>query len=243
MKHLIIKKLPVLFLILFVLLQTAIAAPDPLGVLIKPVPDKVVVVTFDDGPASLYTVVAPILKAHGFNGSFYVCDFDSFKTRKDWYMTFRQMKELSDQGFEIGNHSVGHSSGFDAMMRMEDELLANHVPKPTTIAWPVHQANVTPDLAKAGYVFARGGHNRPYRPTVDNPFEIPSMWCNNLEGFVKMVRQAAAGKIVAICYHGVPDMEHPGVSLDPEIFKVQMQYLKNTHYTSKLKTQFGGAWL
>jgi autotransporter-associated beta strand protein len=145
-------------------------------------------------------------------------------------MTFRQMKELSDQGFEIGNHSVGHSSGFDAMMRMEDELLANHVPKPTTIAWPVHQANVTPDLAKAGYVFARGGHNRPYRPTVDNPFEIPSMWCNNLEGFVKMVRQAAAGKIVAICYHGVPDMEHPGVSLDPEIFKVQMQYLKDNHY-------------
>ncbi len=200
------------------------------GVLIKPIPDKMVVVTFDDGPASLYTVVAPILKSHGFNGSFYVCDFDSFRTRKDWYLTFRQMKEMAEQGFEIGNHSVGHSSGFDAMMRMEDELLANHVPKPTTIAWPIHQANVTPELPAAGYIFARGGHNRPYRPTIDNPFEIPSMWCYNLEDFVKMVRQAAGGKIVAICYHGVPDMEHPGVSLDPEVFKVQMQYLKDNHY-------------
>ena len=28
----------------------------------------------------------------------------------------------------------------------------------------------------------------------------------------------------------VPDMEHPGVSLDPEVFKAQMQYLKDNHY-------------
>ncbi len=203
---------------------------DPAGVLRKPIPDKLVVLTFDDGPLSGYTVVAPMLKSYGFNGSFYVCDFDSFKTRKDWYMTFRQMKAMADAGFEIGNHSKGHSPGLDAMLAMEDALLANHVPKPTTIAWPLHQANVTPELAAAGYIFARGGHNRAYRPTVDNPFEIPSMWCNDLDGFVKMVRQATGGKIVAICYHGVPDMEHPPVSLAPEVFKVQMQYLKDNHY-------------
>jgi len=205
---------------------------DPHGVLLKPIPEKLVVLTFDDGPASGYTVVAPILKSLGFGGSFYVCDFDSFRTRKDWYLTWRQMKAMADDGFEIGNHSAGHSSGFDAMMAMEDELLANNVPKPTTIAWPIHAANVPsfPDLAANGYIFARGGHNRPYRPTVDNPYEIPSMWCYDLEGFVKMVRQAAGGRIVAICYHGVPDMEHPGVSLDPEVFKVQMRYLKDNHY-------------
>jgi len=205
---------------------------DPAGVLRKPIPDKLVVVTFDDGPLSGYTVVAPILKSYGFNGSFYVCDFDSFNTRKDWYMTWRQMKALADEGFEIGNHSKGHSPGFDAMMNMENELLANNVPKPKTIAWPIHQANVQsfPDLTANGYIFARGGHNRPYRPTVDNPFEIPSMWCYNPEGFVKMVRQAAGGKIVAICYHGVPDMEHPGVSLEPAVFKAQMQYLKDNNY-------------
>jgi autotransporter-associated beta strand protein len=205
---------------------------DPTGILRKPIPDKLVVLTFDDGPASGYTVVAPILKSLGFSGSFYVCDFDSFKTRKDWYLTWRQMKEMADQGFEIGNHSAGHSPGFNEMMRMEDELLANNVPKPTTIAWPLHQANVKSfaDLATNGYVFARGGHNRPYRPTVDNPFEIPSMWCGDIEGFVKMVRQAAGGRIVAICYHGVPDMEHPPVSTAPELFKVQMQYLKDNDY-------------
>ena len=105
----------------------AAADPDPLGVLIKPIPEKLVVLTFDDGPLSGYAVVAPILKSFGFNGSFYVCDFDSFKTRKDWYMTFRQMKAMADAGFEIGNHSAGHSSGLDAMLAMEDELRANNV--------------------------------------------------------------------------------------------------------------------
>jgi len=78
---------------------------DPAGILRKPVPDKLVVLTFDDSPASHATIVAPLLKAMGFGGTFYVCDFDSFKTRKDWYMTFRQMKALADAGFEIGNHT------------------------------------------------------------------------------------------------------------------------------------------
>jgi len=207
-------------------------ADDPAGILRKPIPDKLVVLTFDDGPVSGYTVVAPILKSFGFGGSFYVCDFDSFKTRKDWYLTWRQMKALADDGFEIGNHSVGHTPGFNGMMAMEDALLANNVPKPTTIAWPLHHANVKsfPDFAANGYIFARGGHNRPYRPMVDNPFEIPSMWGSTIEQFVKNVRHAAGGKIVVLCYHGVPDMEHPGVSLSPEVFKAQMQYLKDNHY-------------
>ena len=77
------------------------ATPDPGGILRKPIPDKLIVLTFDDGCASGYTVVAPILKPLGFNASFYVCDFDSFKTRKDWYMTWRQMNELDRSGFEI----------------------------------------------------------------------------------------------------------------------------------------------
>lgn len=205
---------------------------DPAGVLRKPIPDKLVVLTFDDGPLSGYTVVAPILTSFGFGGSFYVCDFDSFGTRKDWYMTWRQMKALAAAGFEVGNHSKGHGSSLEAMLLMDDQLQANGVPKPTTIAWPLHMANfpATADLVADGYVLARGGHNRPYRPTVDHPFEIPSMWCGDMDGFVRMVRQAAGGRIVVICYHGVPDMEHPAVSLDPEVFRQQMQYLKDNGY-------------
>ncbi|MEI7954656.1 MAG: autotransporter-associated beta strand repeat-containing protein [Verrucomicrobiota bacterium] len=207
---------------------------DPSGILRKSIPDKLVVLTFDDGPASGYTVVAPILKSFGFGGSFYVCDFDSFRTRKDWYLTWRQMRAMADEGFEIGNHTTGHAGGcrIGGYLSLEDDMVANGVPKPVTIAWPVFQVNTDtyPELVAAGYTFGRGGHNRPYRPTVDNPFDIPCLGAGNVEDFVKSVRQAAGGKIVTLCYHGVPDMEHTAVSLDPVIFKAQMQYLKNNHY-------------
>jgi len=219
-------------LILSLSISGAFSADDPMGVLRKPIPDKLVVLTFDDGPLSGYTVCAPIMKSFGFGGSFYVCDFDSFKTRKDWYMTWRQMKAMAADGFEIGNHSVGHGSGLGPMLALDDELLAHDVPQPTTIAWPVFAVawNDCPALASNGYIFARGGHFRPYRPTVDNPFDVPCLGAGTVEEFVKNVRQATGGKIAVIIYHGVPDMEHPAVSLDPAVFKVQMQYLKDNNY-------------
>lgn len=52
----------------------------------------------------------------------------------------------------------------------------------------------------------------------------------NMADFVKMVRQAGGGRIVVIMYHGVPDMEHPPCSVDPTVFKEQMQYLKDNNY-------------
>jgi autotransporter-associated beta strand protein len=208
---------------------------DPNGVLQEPIPDKLVVLTFDDGCASGYTVVAPILKSLGFNGTFYVCDFDSFKTRKDWYLTWRQMKAMAEEGFEIGNHTVGHWGGLGHFLDMEDELLANHVPKPTTVCWPVYDVNwsICPALTTNGYTFGRGGHERPYRPTVDNPFDVPSFSITDglpIENFIKHVQQACQGRVVVLTFHGVPDMEHPPVSLAPATFKAMMQYLKDNHY-------------
>ena len=55
--------------------------------------------------------MVPILKSLGFGGSFYVCDFDSSPTPKDWYFTWRQMKSMADDGLEIGNHTKGQAGG------------------------------------------------------------------------------------------------------------------------------------
>jgi len=214
--------------------QAAIA-PDPNGILRKPIPDKLVVLTFDDACASGYTVVAPILKPLGFNASFYVCDFDSFKTRKDWYLTWRQMKELDSQGFEIGNHTVGHAGSLSAFQAMDDELFANGGPRMTTVCWPLYGVawNICPDLSRSGYTFGRGGHERPYRPTLDNPFDVPSFTITDnqpIEAFVKKAQQACQGRVVVYCFHGVPDMEHGAVGVAPETFKVMMRYLKDNNY-------------
>ena len=205
------------------------------GILRKPIPDKLIVLTFDDAPASHATVVAPILKELGFGGTMYVCDFDSFRTRKDWYLTYRQMQAMAKDGFEIGNHTMGHGGGLSNYLAMEDALLAHGCPKPTTVCWPVYAAAPTiyPDLAANGYTFGRGGYERPYRPTVDNPFDVPSFTIRDsvtVEAFIKQAQQACQGRVVVYCFHGVPDMEHPSVGLEPATFKVMMQYLKDNNY-------------
>jgi autotransporter-associated beta strand protein len=214
--------------------QTAVD-PDPNGVLLTPIPDKLIVLTFDDSTASHATVVAPILKQLGFGGTFYVCDFDSFRTRKDWYLTYRQMIAMDAAGFEIGNHTLGHASGYGPVIAMEDQVLAHGGPLMTTLCWPIYAVNWAdcPKLADHGYTFGRGGHGRPYRPTVDNPFDVPSFSIHDgvpIETFTTQARQACNGRIVCFCFHGVPDMEHPPVSLEPATFKAMMQYLKDNDY-------------
>lgn len=233
------KYAPIIVLFTAVICGRALAAEaDPLGVLRKPIPEKLVVLTFDDGCASHATTVAPILKEMGFGGTFYISNFASFSTRKDWYLTWRQMREMAKDGFEIGNHTHGHCGGasIGPFLRMEEQFLANGAPKTTTVCWPVYHVNTKtfPDLIKHGYLFGRGGHERPYRPGVDNPFDIPSFTItrrHTVTHVVQRIRQATKGRIVVLTFHGVPDKEHPPVSVEPKAFRRMMQYLKQNKYT------------
>ena len=219
-------------------------ADDPTGIIKKPIPERLVVVTFDDGCASHATIAAPILKKHGFGGTFYVSDAYLFRERKDWYMTWRQIRTMSEQGFEIGNHTRGHGmlsltdvGGLQAYVwTLEDEMIANRIPKSTTFCWPFYIVNPKfySLLSSWGYTFARGGHGRVYRPAVDNPFDVPSFAVGGvgmtMEGFISAVQQATAGRVVVLTFHGVPDMEHPPVGTDPDLFEDMVEYLKENKY-------------
>ncbi len=217
---------------------------DPLGILKKPIPERLVVFTFDDGCASHATVAAPILKKYGFNGTFYVSDAYLFRERKDWYMTWRQIRTMSEQGFDIGNHTRGHGQlsmtdvgGCQAYVwTLEDEMIANRIPRSTTFCWPFYDKNPKfyPLLQSWGYTFARGGYGRTYDPTQDNPFDVPSFAAGGvgqtIEGLISAVQQATDGKVVVITFHGTPDMEHAGVGIDPDIFEDIVEYLKGNNY-------------
>ncbi len=211
--------------------------PDPYGIVIKPIPEKLVVLTFDDGVASHATVVGPILKKLGFGGSFFICDFDSFNTRKDWYMTWEQIKSLADAGFDVGNHTKGHGGGsMDSWLAMEAEFALNRVPKPVTLCWPVYQVypSIYQELIANHYTFGRGGHERAYRPAVDHPFDVPSFSLGDgtsMDTFISHVQQATRGRIVVFTIHGVPEGEHMAVSLDPAKFTRMMQHLKDNGFT------------
>jgi peptidoglycan/xylan/chitin deacetylase (PgdA/CDA1 family) len=65
------------------------------------VPDKLVVLTFDDSVASHYTVARPLLKRYGFGASFFITEGFSFRTNKRDYMTWEQIAELHREGFQV----------------------------------------------------------------------------------------------------------------------------------------------
>ena len=64
-----------------------------------------VCLTFDDGCATDLLSAAPLLGEKGFGATFYVT-VDHLGRRG--YLTKDQLRELSDQGFEIGSHSLTH---------------------------------------------------------------------------------------------------------------------------------------
>ena len=216
----------------------ATGSMDPYGIIKKPIPDKTVVLTFDDACRSHATFVAPLLKEYGFGGSFYITTAFGFKTRKDWYMTWEQIKAMHDMGFDIGNHTVGHASSTAMspqkyyegnVKRLDREFEKHGIPPSTTFCYPMSRVNpnVHSFLRENDYLLARGGSpfdsrtRRAYDPLRDSPLHVPSFGIS--EGqlkkqpdlFSSAAKQAKAGKIAVFMFHGVPDKEHPGCSLEP----------------------------
>jgi len=241
---------PSLLLFTITLHPGALAQPlpdsDPLGVVLKPIPEKLVVLTFDDGCASHATFVGPLLKKLGFGATFYITTFGNPAPDPQVYMSWEQIKGLEHMGFEIGNHTWSHSQilgdkvegSLPDAIKIEELCLANQIARPTTFCWPIYSTSRAFSLllVDRGYLFARSGgrNDRPYRPTLENPFETPSftMVANTpLETFTSAAQRATRGRISIFTFHGVPDIEHPGISVDPALFEKMMNYLKDNQYT------------
>ena len=222
--------------------------PDPHGIVLKPIPEELVVLTFDDACLSHSAFVAPLLKKLGFGATFYITRFGNPALDPKMYMSWDQIKELDTMGFEVGNHTWSHSQmgGGKAnvagqlpdVTKIEDLFVTNGIPKPTTLCWPIYSVNAAmfEVLLDRGYLFGRSGgrNDRPYRPTLENPFETPSftiMANTPLETFINAAQRATRGRIPIFTFHGVPDIEHAGVGVEPARFEKMMKYLKDNQYT------------
>lgn len=71
-----------------------------------PLPDKVVVITLDDGYFDNYTNAYPILKKYGLKATVFMI---SSKIDTSNYMVSSQLKEMSQNGIDIEDHTVTHS--------------------------------------------------------------------------------------------------------------------------------------
>ena len=225
------------FLLLVLIGQAGIAQ-----ILEKTIPDKLVVLTFDDATASQYTIVAPLLKQYGFGATFFICEFPPNFRDSSKYMNWRQIKELDKMGFEVANHSRTHppvsklskEKFVDEISYIEAKCDSLNIVKPSAFAYPGYDFSlpVINILKEKGYKFARAGGSRPYDPLNDHPLLVPS-WALNAENkkqIMKAFDEARDGKIVVLTIHGVPDIEHPWVNTPPELFREYLQYLSDKHF-------------
>lgn len=83
----------------------------------KDLPNKTAVITFDDGYISIYEQAWPLLKRYNYPFTIFVNTQHHDKPSKQ-FMSWDQLKTLSDQGVTIGNHSESHSY---MVRRLENE--------------------------------------------------------------------------------------------------------------------------
>ena len=87
-----------------------------------PIPNGLVALTFDDGNKSDFTYVAPLLKQYGFGATFYITEGLNFLTNKQHYLTWEEVQQLHQSGFEIGNHTRHHTHVSE---QTQEEFLAD----------------------------------------------------------------------------------------------------------------------
>lgn len=100
-----------------------------------PLPEKPIILTFDDGYDDNYVNVFPTLKDFGFKGTFFVVgaptDYGS-----PGYMRWEQILEMYENGMEFGAHSLTHRynlgttrpSTQDAEIKQAHKLMVDHLP-------------------------------------------------------------------------------------------------------------------
>ncbi|ALL08912.1 polysaccharide deacetylase [Pedobacter sp. PACM 27299] len=90
----------------------------------KKLPEKPIMITFDDTDLDQYTVGAKELKKHGFKGVFFIMTVSIGRPR---YMSKAQIKELSDDGHVIASHTWNHKN----FAEFTDEDWEIQIDKPT----------------------------------------------------------------------------------------------------------------
>ncbi|MFD2998816.1 polysaccharide deacetylase family protein [Pontibacter toksunensis] len=126
-----------------------------------PLPEKPIMLTFDDTNLDQYTVAAPTLEKHGFKGVFFVMTVSLGRPR---YMSREQVKDLSDRGHAIGSHTWDHQNvkklkgeAWVTQVEKPGKVLADITGKPVTyFAYPFGLWNkeAIPELEKRGITAA-----------------------------------------------------------------------------------------
>jgi peptidoglycan/xylan/chitin deacetylase (PgdA/CDA1 family) len=147
-----------------------------------PLPDKPMVLTFDDGYSDHYKNVFPLLKKMGLRATFFII---TERVGQEGYMTWEQIREMSDAGMGIGSHAKGdidlrfvsEREGFDQIRgskrtleeKLERQVYAFSYPSGHHTSW------LYKVLSRSGYAFARTTEYGKYVDVHKHPYTLPAL--------------------------------------------------------------------
>jgi peptidoglycan/xylan/chitin deacetylase (PgdA/CDA1 family) len=153
-------------------------------------PNRPVVITFDDGLADFYTGALPILRQHGFVATLYVTSGLVGRTSRGLYprghdaqpmLSWDQLATIQASGIECGAHSVSHPqldllsrrAARDEIVHCKEALEQRLGREVATFAYPhgYYSANVRRLVQEAGYSSACAVKHA-LSATTDDPFAL-----------------------------------------------------------------------
>jgi peptidoglycan/xylan/chitin deacetylase (PgdA/CDA1 family) len=171
-----------------------------------------IALSFDDGYASAYEIVRPILRAFGVVATLFVntgriaelvrapSDPTLGHYPQESFLSWRDIAELAGAGWTIGSHGVDHLDLTRASpARVHEQVYASKAAIEARLGtpcdyfsytWGRHDTRVRRAVAQAGYRYALGGEHGPIRGGGD-PFRLARINVANdytLEDFKAIVR-------------------------------------------------------
>ncbi|MBL4933411.1 polysaccharide deacetylase family protein [Clostridium paridis] len=164
----------------------------------KPVPEKSVLITIDDGYLNNYQIAYPILKELGMNATIFI--ITSGVGDNGYYMTSAQLVEMSQNGIDIGSHTTNHQE-LDKLSYAEQLKIAKDskadlekiIGKPiNTFCYPFGKYNQdTKKAAKdAGYSlsFNLGGGTADLNDNPENIDRVAVLGKYDMNKFVSLLK-------------------------------------------------------
>ena len=152
----------------------------------KPIPEKSILITFDDGYMDNYTNAFPILKELDMKATIFV--ITSVLDSGSYYLSSEQIKEMSDYGIDIESHTLTHShlnqmtyeEQLKELKDSKEKIESITGKKVLSVAYPYGDFNEDSIKAvkEAGYSFAFTT-NLGYSDREDDPFKLDRIYVSS----------------------------------------------------------------
>jgi len=125
-------------------------------------PQRPVVITFDDGDEDVFTNAFPIMQQMGFKGVLYLVN--DYIGAKD-YLNIPEISQMAAAGWEVGDHSLTHPHLLSNPSQLHDEAVQSRTDLEASLGLPIDtfaypfgeaDASIMAKISKYGYKAAVG---------------------------------------------------------------------------------------